>query len=316
MTHRRWILVMAAFWAVAAGWTPSQAVTPEEAAVARRIIAMVNDGSEALRGGRTDDGRRVIGQAAALAGTDQRRLRLLASALLDATQPELAVQVARQASRMVPNDPVFHGVAGLALHQLRRYAEAVTALLEAVRLAPSEPRWLVALARSHIYTNEETQALDEIQRALKAAPDSLEALEVRAECEYRNVRYEACEATAREVVTRNPKSRLCWQLLVRVLRTRGQSDAAVDSAAAALKAVGDDGELMLEYGASLLDAGRLDEAAKRLEAAQSMLPKEPRIPMHLAKVYTRQGAKEKAAEARKLWLKLSNEAKASESRPR
>ncbi len=295
--------------------TASQAPSPEETAAAQRIVAMVNDGSAALRGGRVDDGRRIIGQAAAFAGADRRRLRILASALLDASQPELAIQVAQQASRVAPDDALLSGVLGLARHQLRRYAEAVTALTEAVRLAPREPKWLISLARSHIYTNEETLALEEIQRALKLAPDSLDALAVRAECEYRNARYEACEATAREVVGRDARSRLCWQLLVRAQRTRGRTDAAIESAASALKAIGDDGELLVEYGVALLDAGRLDEAAKRLEAAQVMLPKEPRIPMHLAKVYTRQGAKDKAAEARKVWLKLANEAKASESRP-
>src|SRR4029079_3453251 len=144
--------------------------------------------AKAREAGRGDDMKREIAQAVKIAGDKVALLRVMAGALVDRGFPELAVQVCAQTIALAPDDAALHGIHGIALTKVKKFPEAVTELEIATAKAPERKEWWLHLGRARLFANQEAPALAAIEQAAKLAPDDVEVLALRAECEYRNMR--------------------------------------------------------------------------------------------------------------------------------
>jgi predicted Zn-dependent protease len=272
---------------------------------ARAVQATVERAAKAREAGRADDMKREMAQAVKITGDKVALRRVLAGALVDQGFPELAVQVCAQTIALAPDDAALHGIHGIALTKTKKYPEAAAELDLATAKAPERKEWWVHLGRARLLANQEALALAAIERAAKLAPDDVEVLAVRAECEYRNMRLEQCEATCLLLLKKDPKNPMGWQLLIRVRRTQARTADAMASADDAVKAMGRHPDILIERGLALLLADRNEEAVKDLREAAEQLPKDPRPQLHLCKALTRLGRVKEAADAKARYLELS-----------
>ncbi len=295
--------VAVVLWAAAAV-VAGQVASPQQAGTGPAVQNLVHAAAKARDGGRIPEMKALIDQAAKLVGDDVGQRRFFAAALLDSGFHVLAIQVCEQTLARSPGDVGLHGLLGIALTRNAEYAKAIPHLNAAIRGEPRERRWIVHLARAQLFCNQEAAALETIGKAAELAPGDVEVLGVRAECEYRTMRLAACEKTCAELLGADPKSLLGWQLLIRTRRSQGRIDEAIATAADAVKAVGPNGDILLERGIALLHADRAADAVADLTAAAASLPADPRPQLHLCKAYKKLGMAEKAAEAKRLWLEL------------
>jgi predicted Zn-dependent protease len=282
--------------------------------VDRALASAITRAAKARGEGRLDDMKREVVGAAALAGKATPRVRVLAAELLDQGFPELAAQAATQGLAGAPGDVVLTGILGIAQLRGKKYVEAIASLRTATEKDPGRFQWWLELGRAHLHANQEAAALAAIERAAALAPDDLGGLELRAECEYRNMRLPQCEATSKALLARSPANAMAWQLLIRVRRTQGRLEEALASADDAIKAVGRHPDLVLERGLVLLAAGRNEDAAKDLREAADRLPNDARPWLHLCKAYTRLGLAAEAAAAKARYLVLSPDLPKTDSR--
>ena len=97
------------------------------------------------------------------------------SALLEAGRHEQALQVARQALAVTPDDPDLLGIAGWSL--MESDPSAAVEMAEAmIRIEPDEPDGYLLAAHAHNQQDEVTAAADHAERALTCAPDALPTL--------------------------------------------------------------------------------------------------------------------------------------------
>lgn len=109
-------------------------------------------------------------QAVAANASDVRAWCLLAQACLGADSDADALDAARRASSLAPDDEWPQRLASVALCELGRYEEGLKAALEAVRLAPIlwQPHLRVAMATQHLRRFD--QAADALARATQLGP--------------------------------------------------------------------------------------------------------------------------------------------------
>jgi predicted Zn-dependent protease len=281
---------------------------------AKAVTAAVERAAKAKAQGRHSDARREIEGAAKYVGDRVPLRRVLAAALVDQGFPELAVQICAQTLPLAPDDATLRGIHGMALLKTRKYSEAAAELEVATAKQPERKEWWVQLGRTRLLANQEALALAAIDRAAAIAPDDLEVLEVRAECEYRNMRLAQCEASCQRLLAKAPGSAMGWQLLVRVRRTQAKLPEALASADDAVKQLGRHPDIVLERGLVLLAMGRNEEAVKELREVAEKLPNDTRPFLHLCKAYTRLGLAKEAAAARARYLELSTDVTKPDSR--
>ncbi len=103
---------------------------------------------------------------------DDAELFLALTDCLDAlNRVEEAQRAAARAAELLPDDPEAHLANGLLLLELERFAEAHRALAVADDLSPNNPAVLLALARASLGQGEYDRAIDEAERAVRAAAD-------------------------------------------------------------------------------------------------------------------------------------------------
>jgi predicted Zn-dependent protease len=273
--------------------------------VDRSIAAAVGRAAKARDEGHPDDMKREIAVAVQLAGEGVARRRGFAAQLVDHGFPELAIQLCRQTLRQAPDDVILHGMLGIGLVKTKKFAEAITELTMAANKQPGQKTWWVQLGRAHLLASQEAAALAAIDRAQALAPEDPEVLEVRAECEYRNMRLEQCEATCRKLLAKDPRNAMGWQLLIRVRRTQGKLPEAQATADDAVKVLGRHPDIVLERGLVLLAQNKNEDAVRDLREVAERLPTDPRPHLHLCKAYTSLGLVKDAAAAKARYLELS-----------
>ncbi len=299
-----------ALWVAAAGLA-AQTVRPgaPEAGIASRV----REGAALVRGGRTAEGRRLVAEAAALAGEDVRLRTLLAAELEYAGFAGQALQVCEQTAERAGDDSVFHGVYGAVLLALKRWGDAAVHLEIAVTRMPDVADHWWRLGRAKLHMSREAEALSAVERALALRPDDRQALMVRAECEFKNMKLAECEATTLRILAQSPADTGATALLMRARRMSGRIAEAIAAADVFRTATGgrSDPEILLERGIARLAAGEAAAAVDDLTAVARSRPQDPRPWLHLMKAWRKLRDPDQEALARRRYAELSKAAKPS-----
>ena len=265
-----------------------------------RAAAARDKGQSGLVNQHLQRGARIVGKDLSLAGA-------MASMTLSARLYPETERICASVLRKRPGDPLVNAVLGATLLQLKRYREALGHLERALVVHPDHAGWLSLKARALLYLDRAKDARGLLDRALKLQPKDRMVLEIDAEWYFRTLHAQGCEAASRRLLAVHPSSLRGHTLLIRSLRMQNRTADALTAAAAAEKAVGPHGEILLERGVARLGAGQLKGAIHDLEGAARKLKSSALPWQHLAKAYARLGDRKKARAARKRWKALSRD---------
>ena len=113
---------------------------------------------------------------------------------LDEGAPERALASARIALHAVPDDPVLHFLAGIALLELDAAAEAIGEFDRAIASDPEDPEFRAARAQARFATCRFAEAKDDAQHALATDPSQADALQTLGLVLEREGRFDEADA--------------------------------------------------------------------------------------------------------------------------
>jgi TolB-like protein/Flp pilus assembly protein TadD len=173
-----------------------------------------------------------IGRAVQLDGNNPAVLRFVVGAYANLGDGEAALRIARRVVELNPNSPHSYFALGQALHISGRYAEAIVAFREQLRLAPHDlnrPHGLMLLAVCLILAGEPDEAEEAFDRSLALHPNDGVALAFKAILQAEQGREAAARATAARVRTASEHWTTDQQLFIvrSLLRERAAEAEAV-----------------------------------------------------------------------------------------
>jgi Flp pilus assembly protein TadD len=141
--------------------------------VTAEVRSRVQGAAHLLDSGRAQDARRILATVLAEHPDEAVALRVMALVLLALDQPQEALDAARRAARLTPEDHVAQVVLAEAQRVVSgRGGAAESAAREAVRLAAADPRSWSALARA---ADAAGDRVDAGRRAVSLAPDDADS---------------------------------------------------------------------------------------------------------------------------------------------
>jgi predicted Zn-dependent protease len=162
--------------------------------------------------------------------------------------------------------------AALAAYNQKDYRAAIDLFEEVVQEIPDNPSAHQYLGLSHYQLEEYPEALDALEGARELRPDSFEVLDHYVTIAKKAGELDKAEGALRDYVGRHPGETEPRLELSRIARTLGKADEAVEQAAYLANAEGASPEFKYEYGVSLKDAGKLDEAKAALRSSLELDP--------------------------------------------
>lgn len=152
----------------------------------------------------------------------------LAQIFLSRNTPEAAYEILSEAMTLFPNSALIRLGAGLALNQMRRYADAIPVLKECLKMRPDLGPAFDALASAYLNSAAYEMLLKESAEYAHARPEDFRGFyyEAAARVELALERAPA-EALLRRSIQLNPNFAAAHALLGRILVDRNQAEAAV-----------------------------------------------------------------------------------------
>jgi len=179
-----------------------------------------------LRHGLDAEAEAALRALAALEPRSARAAATLAAFYLDRDDPEQALALAREAADLDPADPALAHLAGRAAAALGRVWDAEEHFAKALQLRPDYAPAYLDWAMMHRSLRDDLAAWMVLQRAVKAAPASLDLRYAYARfCLTSGREIEGLE-TLRELIARDPRDVNARTTYVEHLLARGDKDAA------------------------------------------------------------------------------------------
>lgn len=290
-----------------------------EAGVARALAA--------LREGRPDRAEAIAREALAARPDDVDYLRLLGRALLVQSRATEAEEALRQALALAPSQASLHEDLGGVLTALGRHEDAVASLQKALELDPGLPhagrklavalaaagrgaeadktlegwfekdpdRVYVAVALDHLRAGRREEAISNLQRALRANPDNVDALQTLAEAWWGDVeRLSDVEAMLRRVTELAPAHDAAWTLLGSLLHESDRPTEAIDCHERAVRLDARNVPAWIGLGAAYAKASEMGKSAAAYARALEIEPSLPGIHMSRAHSLKTLGRQEEA----------------------
>jgi tetratricopeptide (TPR) repeat protein len=221
--------------------------------------------------------------------------------IVDLLKPEIARL--RVASGKEAQAAMLLGSEGLALQQLKKYDEAIAAFKDASTLVPDDPVRQVLLIQGYSAAGRHKEAIDAAEKARAKFPqESSIAYQLGASLDRAGRRDEA-EKTFRQLIAEDPLDAGALNYLGYMLAERGASphlDEAVSLIQRALKVDPDNPSFLDSLGWAYVQQGRLDLADAPLTTAAAKLPTNSVIQEHLGDLRQRQNRR---ADAIAAWQK-------------
>jgi tetratricopeptide (TPR) repeat protein len=209
-------------------------------------------------------------------------MHLLLARLLGTVQPEAAVTVGQKALERWPQRGEFHAVLGAALHREGRYADAVAALRDALRLDPTLTEAQYQLGLSLLELGQPGDARAAMEKTLAMRPEYPEALFALAALELDAGDFAAAEPHVFKVnalAPEEPNARhllASWHLLKGLAAARtGDEAGAAQHYRAGLAAEPDFALLLRESGKIAEQGGHWPEAVEAFEHYVRVTPADP-----------------------------------------
>lgn len=187
----------------------------------------------------------------------------------------------------VKDDPELLPTLGDFYQREGRWRDAAGAYKQAVEAAPRSFDLQVRYAQALLFAgskDEANAARDTLRAALNLRANDERALWLLSQAERRSGDLEAAEATARRLVTQNPKSARGYSVLAEALEERRRYQTVVDALAPAMSTFrsGQDptstlGLLLPHLGFAYQQVGQYDKAVSTFEEARKLAPDDPAI---------------------------------------
>lgn len=194
---------------------------------------------------------------------------------------------------------------GIALHDLRRYDEAVAAYRRALELQPKFPVALSNLGNTLSKLNRLDEAAASCRAALQLKPDYVTACNNLGAVLSKQGKLAEAAAALEEAVRHNPQYAAAHNNLGALLVKQGRLTEAEQSIERALALSPDHGPSHNNLGALLVRQGKLAEAQSQLEQAVRHNPQHESAHTNLANTQLRQGNYEAASTALDASLKIN-----------
>ena len=230
-----------------------------------------------------------------------------------------ALEFARKARTLAPNDPKVLGILGGAAYQTGNFPWAYSLLQESARQLPNDAEILHNLAWTAYSLGKVSEARQTMQRVLAAAPDSGQSSDAKlflamTALDEEGTRLVAPESEIERALKTNPNYVPALMAQAGTLLKRGESKAAAATYTEVLRRLPDFAPAQKRLAALYLDIPEKREEAYDLAAkARRTLPDDPELAQVLAELsfqrkefayavqLLRQSAKKKPLEAKYLY---------------
>jgi tetratricopeptide (TPR) repeat protein len=252
-------------------------------------------GQIAERQHRADDAERELGHALQLEPATTDALAALARLQLARGQGAQALALVRSAIQRMPANAGTHELLGELYLAQKGYTEAISALSDAVRLAP---RWWLPyrnLALTKLATRDTAGALATYEAGVRVTGEPALVVDL-AEAYLQQGRVEDAVRAYENLHQRRPNLPLAANNLAMLLVTYRHDQASLDRARDLTTGFADSGEgaLLDTYGWVRLKRGEVPEALAALERASAEAPGSKVILYHLGMAYLEAGESERA----------------------
>ncbi len=200
-------------------------------------------------------------------------------------QPQPAVSVTSRASAMEvvrPDGPILEDIDAqlatenysdaIAAFRQRDYPKAISLFEELARDLPENARVLQYLGLSHFHSGDFTSSKRTLAAAREIRPDSFELLDHYVTACKKDGDDESAFAALKDFVDRRPEELEARLELARIARATGDEDVAIEQTEYLATTRATDPEFVYEYGVSLKNAGKLDEAKAVLRSSIELDP--------------------------------------------
>lgn len=206
----------------------------------------------------------------------------LAQIFLTRNTPEAAYEILRESMPMFPNSALIRLGAGLALNQMRRYAEAIPILKDCLRQRPDLGPAFDALASAYLNSGDYEALLKEAAQYSRAHPEDFRGFYYEASARVElALEPGSAEALLRRSIQLNPGFAATHALLGRVLVERNQAQAAVAELEQSIRLRPGYIPAHLYLASAWRKLGRTDLARKESETVAKLNEEESRPVPHL-----------------------------------
>jgi tetratricopeptide (TPR) repeat protein len=248
----------------------------------------------------------------ALAGTpgDADLRRMLALAHLNAESYAEAAELLADDPERAAN-PSLQYAYGMALVRSGRAAAAQPIFDELVARHGQWPELHVLLGQAHAQQGDYPAAISALEQALRLAPGVAEASSTLGGIYMRQGKLAQAEEALRAEIASHPDDLRARYHLATVLDLNRQPKEATDLLRGVLEARPEHADARYLLGKILLAGGFPEEAAEQLEAAAQMAPEDPNIHYQLGQAYQRLGRAELAQRQFETFRELKDKARGS-----
>jgi tetratricopeptide (TPR) repeat protein len=200
------------------------------------------------------------------------RAWLALAQVLEATQPDQAVEAYRQAAALRPKDPEPHLSAGLLLEKQNRVAEAEQEYKQALAIDPTSPDALTAIANLDMRTRQFPEAEDALHKLLLQRPGDPAAMLQLGRLLAAQGKNDAAIAQLQAAQKQAPNDPALQRDLANLYFSQKKFNLAEAQYRALLAATPEDAELHDLLGKSILEQKRYAEAQNQFGIAVTLKP--------------------------------------------
>ena len=271
---------------------------------AGRLLTAMQRGAEALG---------YLSRATALAPTNPDGFSALGYALKQTRQFEKAIAAFEKSKDLAPKSVDAWATLADVLFEVKEFVVARQILDRALTACGDHPALLEKALACAMMTNQVDAAIGYVERELKVAPEHEQGWINLAGLYLLNKDYARSEATAKQLLNRNPKSWGAWQHLGNLYEAVPKPAEAEDAYRKAIALAPDEWKPLTNLGALLVQSSeptKHAEAKKLLEQASKVAPGGERRPQYnLALALVRLGDKKGALALAKMLAPHLPEAK-------
>lgn len=198
-----------------------------------------------------------------------------------------------------PDDPAAKFIRGLVLAITGSYADSIPLLEETVAATPQAEQAWTALYSAYLRNEQPDEAVDVLDRAIAARPESMNLQWVKAGVLENQGDIDGAIAIYEDLYARNSTAVVIANNLASLLSSYRDDEESLNRAYTVARRLKGTGVPAFQdtYGWIAFQRGEVDEALAPMEAAAAGLPNDPTVQFHLAEVYAALGRTDDARTA-------------------